>query len=191
MRIGKFERETRETEVKVEVDLDGSGKSVIQTPINFFNHMLTSLSTHSMINMKIDAKGDLKHHIVEDTAIGLGSAMRKALKNKENIFRFGYARVPMDCSLSSCAVDLGNRPHSVVDVKTDNMMIEDAAVEDLIHFFESLAASLRGNVHVKVEYGRNDHHKVESAFKALALSLRRAVSVDPRREGAPSSKGVL
>jgi imidazoleglycerol-phosphate dehydratase len=191
LRIGKFERETFETKIKVEINLDGSGKTDIRTPVEFFNHMLTSLATHSMIDMKIEAKGDLKHHIIEDTAIGLGSALRNALTNNGNVSRFGFAIVPMDCSLANCAVDLGNRPYSVVDVETESKVIEDTAVEDLIHFFESLAVSMRANIHIKVEYGGNDHHKMEAAFKALALSLRQAISIDPRREDVPSSKGVL
>ena len=191
MRIGKYERKTKETEVKIEIDLDGSGQSDLRTPIKFFNHMLASLSTHSMINIRVEAKGDLKHHIIEDVAIGLGSAFRSALESDEKITRFGYAQVPMDCSLSSCAIDLGNRPYSTVDLKTEYGVIEDVAVEDLSHFFESLATSMRANIHIKVEYGKNDHHKIEASFKALALCLRSAFSLDPQREGIPSSKGVL
>ena len=153
--------------------------------------MLACLSTHSMININVEAKGDLKHHIVEDVALGLGTAFRGALESDGNITRFGYALVPMDDSLSSCAIDLGNRPYSVVDLKTESSMVEDAAIEDLIHFFESLATSMRANIHIKVEYGKNDHHKIEASFKALALCLRSAFSIDPKRKGIPSSKGVF
>jgi imidazoleglycerol phosphate dehydratase HisB len=191
MRTGKSERKTRETHVKVELDIDGSGKSEIRTPIEFFSHMLTSLSTHSLIDMKIESQGDLRHHIVEDTALVLGSALRGALETEERVHRFGYAMVPMDCSLASCAVDVGNRPYSVVDMETDGSVIEDMAAEDLRHFFESLAVSLRANIHIRGEYGKNDHHKAEAAFKALAICLRQALSIDPRRTGAPSSKGVM
>ena len=191
MRTGRSERKTRETHVKIELDIDGSGKSEIRTPIKFLSHMLTSLSTHSLIDLKVESQGDLRHHIVEDTALVLGSALREALETEERVQRFGYAMVPMDCSLASCAVDVGNRPYSVVDIKTDGEVIEDMAAEDIRHFFESLAVSLRANIHVRVEYGENDHHKAEAAFKALALCLRQALSVDPRRTGAPSSKGVL
>ena len=191
MRTGRSERKTRETHVKIELDIDGSGKSEIRTPIKFLSHMLTSLSTHSLIDLKVESQGDLRHHIVEDTALVLGSALREALETEERVQRFGYAMVPMDCSLASCAVDVGNRPYSVVDIKTDGAVIEDMAAEDIRHFFESLAVSLRANIHVRVEYGENDHHKVEAAFKALALCLRQALSVDPRRTGVPSSKGVL
>ena len=191
MRTGRSERKTSETHVKIELDIDGSGKSEIRTPIKFLSHMLTSLSTHSLIDLKVESQGDLRHHIVEDTALVLGSALREALETEERVHRFGYAMVPMDCSLASCAVDVGNRPYSVVDIETDGAVIEDMAAEDIRHFFESLAVSLRANIHVRVEYGENDHHKAEAAFKALALCLRQALSVDPRRTGAPSSKGVL
>ena len=191
MRTGRSERKTRETHVKIELDIDGSGKSEIRTPIKFLSHMLTSLSTHSLIDLKVESQGDLKHHIVEDTALVLGSALREALETEERVHRFGYAMVPMDCSLASCAVDVGNRPYSVVEIETDVTVIEDMAAEDIKHFFESLAVSLRANIHVRVEYGENDHHRVEAAFKALALCLRQALSVDPRRTGVPSSKGVL
>jgi imidazoleglycerol-phosphate dehydratase len=191
MRTGRSERKTRETHVKIELDIDGSGKSEIRTPIKFLSHMLTSLSTHSLIDLKVESQGDLRHHIVEDTALVLGSALRETMETEERVHRFGYAMVPMDCSLASCAVDVGNRPYSVVDIETDGAVIEDMAAEDIRHFFESLAVSLRANIHVRVEYGKNDHHKAEAAFKALALCLRQALSVDPRRTGAPSSKGVL
>ena len=191
MRTGRSERKTRETHVKIELDIDGSGKSVIRTPIKFLSHMLTSLSTHSLVDLKVESQGDLRHHIVEDTALVLGSALREALETDGRVHRFGYAMVPMDCSLASCAVDVGNRPYSVVDIETDGAVVEDMAAEDIRHFFESLAVSLRANIHVRVEYGENDHHKAEAAFKALALCLRQALSVDSRRTGAPSSKGVL
>ncbi len=191
MRIQEFRRETSETVVSVELNLDGTGEGAIETPLAFFNHMLGSLATHGLIDMRVDAQGDLGHHIVEDAAIGVGSAIKRALGDGKGIVRFGYALVPMDCSLASCALDLGGRPYAVVDLNTDDATVEDTAVEDLTHFLETLATSMGANLHIKVEYGRNDHHKVEAAFKALALSLRQAVSADPRRKGVPSSKGVI
>jgi imidazoleglycerol-phosphate dehydratase len=191
MRKQEFRRETSETVVSVELNLDGTGKRTIESPLAFFNHMLGSLATHSLIDIKVDAQGDLGHHIVEDAAIGIGSAIKGALGDGKGVTRFGYARVPMDCSLASCALDIGGRPYSVVDLCTEGAKVEDTAAEDLTHFFETLATSLGANIHVKVEYGRNDHHKVEAAFKALALSLRQAVSPDPQRKGVPSSKGVI
>ena len=191
MRNGKTERETRETRICVEVNLDGSGKSDVETPIAFLSHMLASLATHSMMDIKVRANGDLKHHIAEDTALCLGLAIRKALDESEAVFRFGDATVPMDCSLASAAVDLGNRPYWVVDLGTRGPIIEDMPSEDAAHFLVSLAASLRANIHVRVDYGANDHHRVEAAFKALALSLRQALLIDRRRTGVPSSKGAI
>ena len=191
MRTGKIERKTRETRISVEVNLDGSAKSNVEMPIAFLSHMLTSLASHSMMDIKVKAEGDLKHHITEDTALCLGSAIKQALDESEAIRRFGSATVPMDCSLATAAVDLGNRPYWVVDLGTKGPTIEDMPSEDTAHFLESLAASLRANIHVRVEYGANDHHRVEAAFKALALSLRQALVLDPRRTGVPSSKGVL
>jgi imidazoleglycerol-phosphate dehydratase len=191
LRRKRIRRETRETEISVEVDLDGSGESNIQTPYAFFSHMLCSLSTHSLIDMTVEARGDLRHHVIEDTALALGYALRGALGDMEGIARFGFALVPMDCSLASCALDIGGRPYAKVELSAEDGSIEGVAVEDLTHFLESMATALGANIHVDVKYGRNDHHKVEAAFKALALSLRQASSLDPRREGVPSSKGAI
>ena len=191
MRKGRYERTTKETEIKVKVNLDGVGKAVIDTPVAFLSHMLTSLATHSMVDIKIDATGDLKHHIVEDTAICLGEALVESLGDQKGITRFGYASVPMDDSLASVALDLSGRAFSVVNLDLKGFNIEDCASEDLEHFFTSLASGLKANLHVNVEYGANDHHKVEAVFKALALALRMAVKRDTRREGIPSSKGVI
>jgi len=191
LRRKRIRRETRETEISVEVDLDGSGESSIQTPYAFFGHMLCSLSTHSLIDMTVEARGDLRHHVIEDTALALGYALKGALGDMEGIARFGFALVPMDCSLASCALDIGGRPYAKVELSAEDGSIEGVAVEDLTHFLESMATALGANIHVDVKYGRNDHHKVEAAFKALALSLRQASSLDPRREGVPSSKGAI
>lgn len=191
MRIGKITRETKETRILVEVNLDGTGRCEVDTPISFLSHMLSTLATHSMIDITVKAEGDLVHHITEDVALCLGSAMKEALSGPEGISRVGYATVPMDCSLAIAAVDLSNRPYSAIELRAGGQTIEDMPVEDIVHFFESLATSMRANIHVKVEYGSNDHHRVEAAFKALALSLRQAVSKDPRRKGVPSSKGAI
>jgi imidazoleglycerol-phosphate dehydratase len=191
MRTSEVYRKTRETEVKAKVNLDGEGKTVVDTGISFLDHMITSLATHSLIDVTASVKGDLRHHAVEDLAIGLGEALNKALGNREGIARFGYAAAPMDCSLAFAAVDLVKRPYFKIDLKLRGKKIEDIATEDVNHFFESLATSLCANVHVFVQYGSNDHHKAEAAVKALALSLRQAVTVDPRRKGVPSSKGVI
>ena len=191
MREDQVYRKTKETEVNLKVNLDGEGKVEAKTGISFFDHMLTSLATHSLIDITAEVKGDLRHHSVEDLAIGLGEALNKALGNREGITRFGYAITPMDCSLAFAAVDLVKRPYSKVDLKLRGKKIEDMTTEDINHFFETLATSLCANIHIFVHYGSNDHHKAEAAIKALALSLRQAVAFDQRRKGVPSSKGVI
>jgi imidazoleglycerol-phosphate dehydratase len=191
MRTEEVYRKTKETEVKVKVNLDGTGKVEVKTGVPFLDHMMTSLVTHSMIDITAKVTGDLRHHSVEDLAISLGEALSKALGTREGIARFGYAAAPMDCSLAFAAVDLVKRPYFKIDLKLRGKKIEDMPTEDINHFFESLATSLCANVHVYVQYGSNDHHKAEAAVKALALSLRQAVAIDPRRKGVPSSKGVI
>jgi len=191
MRTGEIYRKTRETEVKVKVDLDGEGKASINTGISFLDHMLTSLSTHSLIDITASVKGDMKHHAVEDLAICLGEAISKALGTREGLTRFGHSAAPMDCSLAFAAVDLVKRPYFRIDLKLRGKKVEDMATEDISHFFESLSPSIMANVHMFVQYGSNDHHKTEAAVKALALSMRQAASIDSRRKGVPSSKGVI
>ena len=191
MREAEVQRKTSETDVRVKLNLDGKGLADIHTGVSFLDHMLNLLATHSLIDISIKARGDLSHHVIEDVAICLGEAIKKALGDFTGIRRFGYAVVPMDCSLALVAIDLSNRPYPKIDLKLEGKRIEDMASEDINHFLETLAISLRANIHVRVQYGSNDHHKVEAAFKALALSLRQAASIDPKRRGAPSSKGIL
>src|SRR3990170_380721 len=191
MRMEEVYRKTRETEVTVKANLDGEGKADANTGVSFLDHMVTSFSTHSLIDVTAKVKGDLKHHAVEDLAICFGEALNKALGTREGLTRFGYAAAPMDCSLAFAAVDLVKRPYFKIDLKLRGKKVEDMATEDIVHFFESLATLLSANVHVFVQYGSNDHHKAEAAVKALALSLRQAVAMDPRRKGVPSSKGVI
>src|SRR4030066_1873391 len=191
MRTEEVYRKTRETEVTVKVNLDGEGKADANTGISFLDHMVTSFATHSLIDLTAKVTGDLRHPAVEDLAICLGEALNKALGPREGLPRFGYAAAPMDCSLAFAAVDLVKRPYFKIDLKLRGKKVEDIAVEDINHFFESLATSLSANVHLFVQYGSNDHHKAEAAVKALALSLRQAVAVDPRRKGVPSSKGDI
>jgi imidazoleglycerol-phosphate dehydratase len=191
MRKDEVYRKTKETEVSVKVNLDGSGKVNAKTGVPFLDHMVTSMATHSMIDITANVTGDLRHHSVEDLALGLGEALSKALGVRNGIARFGHAAVPMDCSLAFAAVDLVKRPYFKIDLKLRGKKIEDMPTEDINHFFESLATSLCANIHVYVQYGSNDHHKTEAAVKALALSLRQAVAIDPKRKGVPSSKGVI
>jgi len=191
MRCEEVYRKTKETEVKVKVNLDGQGKASVSTSVPFLDHMLTSLATHSLIDIDASVKGDLVHHIVEDLALGLGEALNKALGTREGITRFGNAAAPMDCSLAFAAVDLIKRPYFKIDLKLRGKKVENMPTEDIVHFFESLTQTLQANIHLFVEYGSNDHHKAEAAIKALALSLRQAAAVDARRKGVPSSKGVI
>ena len=191
MRIQEVERKTKETNVHVSVNLDGEGKATISTKVPFLDHMLTSLATHSLIDISASVEGDLVHHCVEDLALGLGEALNKALGTREGITRFGSAAAPMDCSLAFAAVDLVKRPYGKLDLKLKGKKIEDMPTEDIVHFFESLIQTLQANIHILVLYGSNDHHKAEAATKALALALRQAITIDPRRKGVPSSKGVI
>ena len=191
MRTDEVFRKTKETEVTVKVDLDGEGKNDISTGVAFFDHLLTSFATHGLIDLTAKVKGDLKHHSIEDLAIGLGEALSKALGNREGITRFGFAVVPMDESLAFASVDLVKRAYAVTNLKLKGKKVEDMATEDIVHFFETLATSLSANIHVWTEYGGNDHHKAEAAVKALALSLKQAMAMDPRRKGIPSSKGAM
>lgn len=191
MREAECYRKTSETEVKVKVRLDGTGLAEVKTGISFLDHMLKSLATHSLINIFVEAKGDLAHHTIEDVAICLGEAIRNSIGDLISIKRFGYAIVPMDCSLAFAAVDLSNRAYPKIDLKLEGRYVEDMRCEDIYHFLETLAHSLRANIHIWIQYGFNDHHKVEAAFKALALSLRQSLSIDAERKRVPSSKGVL
>jgi imidazoleglycerol-phosphate dehydratase len=191
MRTDEVYRKTKETEVTAKVNFDGEGKCDITTGVAFFDHLLRSFATHSLIDVTAKVKGDLKHHSIEDLAIGLGEALSKALGNREGIVRFGFAAVPMDDSIAFVAVDLVKRPYAVINLKLKGKKVEDMATEDIVHFFETLATSLCANIHIWTEYGGNDHHKAEAAVKALALSLKQAVAIDPRRKGIPSSKGAM
>jgi imidazoleglycerol-phosphate dehydratase len=191
MRSAEVTRKTKETEVKAKVNLDGEGKAAIDSGVPFLDHMLTSLATHSLIDIEASVKGDLVHHCVEDLAIGIGEALNKALDTREGITRFGNAAAPMDCSLAFASVDLVKRPYFKIDLKFKGRKVEEMQTEDINHFYESLTNSLQANIHIFVMYGSNDHHKAEAATKALALSLRQAVTMDPRRKGVPSSKGVI
>jgi imidazoleglycerol-phosphate dehydratase len=191
LRKAKIVRKTKETNITAEVNVDGIGDAKVKTGIKFLDHMIASIAKHSMIDIKLEGKGDLVHHLVEDVGITLGEALGKALGNRAGLARFGSAYVPMDDSLAYAAIDLAKRPYSVLELKIDKDEIEDIPAEDIYHFLQSLATSLQANIHVIVQYGQNDHHKVEAGFKALALSLRQACAVDARRKGFPSLKGKM
>jgi imidazoleglycerol-phosphate dehydratase len=191
MRTAEVNRKTLETEVYVKVNLDSVGKADVHTGIAFLDHLIATLAFHSLVDVELSVKGDLKHHIAEDVAICLGQAIRKALGDGDGITRFGFAAVPMDCSLAFSAIDLAKRPYAKIDLKLKGKKIEDTPCEDIHHFLETLAMSMQANIHVWTQYGANDHHKAEAAIKALALSLRQAITIDPRRKSVPSVKGVI
>ena len=194
-RIGRVERETKETKILVELGLDGTGRSTVRTGVPFFDHMLAQLAKHGLLDLTVQAEGDIEidaHHTVEDTALALGRALREALGDKAGITRFGDAVVPLDETLARAAVDLSGRPYLVHD-EPDGMAPLIGTYDTTLtrHFFESLTATAGICLHVHVLYGRNPHHIVEAQFKAVARALRSAAAVDPRAGGVPSTKGVL
>lgn len=192
MRSAKIHRETKETKIDVEVEIDGSGISDSRTGIKFLDHMLDAFTAHSLIDLRVRAKGDLQHHLVEDVALAVGQALGSALRDRVGITRFGSAIVPMDDSLALVAVDLVKRPYASVQLGLERVMVEDAPREDLEHFFVSLITSLGSTVHVKVLDGKNDHHRYEAAVKGLAVAFRIAATPDARRgKKTPSSKGKM
>jgi imidazoleglycerol-phosphate dehydratase len=187
-------RETKETRIAVSIDLDGSGAASIATGIGFYDHLLTSLAHHSLVDIEITAAGDLQvdeHHTVEDVALALGAAVSEALGDRVGIARFGAARVPMDESVAQCALDLSGRPYAVIDLPFRGERIGELPTQLVEHALASFAQAAGATLHVDAK-GRNDHHLAEAAFKALARALRMAVALDPRRAGAvPSTKGSL
>jgi imidazoleglycerol-phosphate dehydratase len=192
MRKAKVERKTTEVDITVKLNIDGEGKGEAETSIKFLDHLLITLAKHSLFDVTVKAKGELKHHLCEDIALTLGEALQKATAEKKGIRRFGSAYVPMDDSLARAAVDLGGRAYSSLDLKLSQPQIEDLKTEDIEHFFNSLAQASKSNLHLAVLYGTNDHHKIEAAVKALALALREAVTLESRAEfEVPSAKGVL
>ncbi|MFN8518391.1 MAG: imidazoleglycerol-phosphate dehydratase HisB [Chloroflexota bacterium] len=186
-------RRTSETTIEVSVDLDGTGMTDVLTGVGFYDHLLTSLGHHSLIDLRVRATGDLhidEHHTVEDVALVLGDAISGALGDRVGIARFGDARVPMDDALASVAIDLSGRPYAVLDLAFVGERVGILQTQNIPHVLESLARTLGANLHATAT-GRNDHHIAEATFKALARSLRAAVAIDPRRSGVASTKGSL
>jgi len=187
-RSAMVKRHTNETDIVVEINLDGSGKSEISTRIAFFNHIIELFTRHSGIDLKLSAEGDLVHHLIEDIAITMGKAISQALGNKKGIKRFGDKTLPMDEALATCAVDLSGRSYHNIDLKISGI-IEDMESENLVHFFESLAINAKINLHIFVHYGSNEHHKAEAAIKSLAYAFKEAIEV--KGEQIQSTKGIL
>ena len=193
-RRAEIARKTKETQVRVALDLDGAGKTAPRTGVGFFDHMLELLGRHSLMDLEVEAEGDLQvdaHHTVEDVGIVLGQALEKSLGDKRGIHRYGWAIVPMDESLAQVAIDLSGRPAFVFRVEFKGDSIGNFPVELIEEFFKALAVNAKMNLHVSVPYGTNNHHISEAIFKATARALRQAVSIDPRSNEVPSTKGTL
>lgn len=192
-RIAHLERKTTEVSIELEVNLDGSGKSNIKSNISFLDHLINSFARYSEIdiNLKSNSKDQINHHLIEDIGIVLGQTINKALGEREKISRFGYSLIPMDESISKVAIDLIKRPYYHLDLKLERELIENISREDIIHFFQSFVSNLNCCVHIVVEYGINDHHKLEASIKALAIALKIAMKIDPKNEEKPSTKGMM
>jgi imidazoleglycerol-phosphate dehydratase len=191
-RKAKVVRETAETTVRVELNIDGSGQFQITTGIRMFDHLLSQLAQHGIFDIKISASGPDQHHVVEDVAISLGKAFNQALGKKQGIIRMAHATVPMDEALAEVAVDIGGRVYSIIEADFDEANIGDLDADLVRHFLVSLASEAKINLHAKVLSGINDHHKAEALFKALARALDSATRIDERILGrVPSTKEVI
>jgi imidazoleglycerol-phosphate dehydratase len=194
-RVAKISRKTKETDIALELNLDGTGTTVISTSVGFFDHMLTHLAKHSLMDLTVKANGDTHiddHHTVEDISLVLGSALDKALGDKAGIFRYGWASIPMEDTLANVALDLSGRPAFVFNVNFPSKKIKTFDVELIAESLRSFSNTAKMNLHVNVPCGTNSHHIAEAIFKALAKALRQAITADPRAGGAvPSTKGTL
>lgn len=192
-RVASVQRATKETSIEVRLDLDGAGESQINSGLGFFDHMLDALSRHSGIDISLRCDGDLgvdDHHSVEDCALVLGTAIDQALGDRVGITRFASAYAPLDESLARVVIDFSGRPGAFVELGFVREVLGQVATENITHFFESIALTMRATLHVDLIRGRNDHHKAEAAFKALALALRDATRLT-RGDSMPSTKGTL
>jgi len=193
-RISKIKRATKETRLAVQVNIDGTGKAAIKTGLSFIDHLIVAIAKHSMIDISLTAISNdgILHHLVEDTSIALSQSIDRALSDRSRIRRFGHAVVPMDESLASVAIDLVKRQFYNMQLNLAAETVEGIPCEDLEHFVRSLIQNLNACTHIVVNYGDDDHHKIESAVKAFAVALRMAASIDERRrEGVPSTKGAM
>ncbi len=193
-RKARIERKTKETDIELEIALDGTGSYEVETPIPFLNHMLELFGKHGLFEFKVKGSGDVDvddHHLVEDIGICLGEALREALGDKKGVRRYGFFTVPMDETLTTVTVDFCDRPTFVYNTPLKTGLIKDFDVELVEHFFEALCQSARINLHINVHYGQNKHHIVESMFKAFAKAVDIATQIDPRSDAVPSTKGKL
>ncbi|MEK6562778.1 MAG: imidazoleglycerol-phosphate dehydratase HisB [Candidatus Binatota bacterium] len=193
-RTAKASRKTKETEIAVELDLDGSGTAEIETGIPFFNHMLEIFARHGLFDLKLHAKGDIEvdfHHTVEDVGLAMGQAFKEALRDKQGICRFGEASVPLDETLAHVVVDLSGRPYLSYNVKIRPGRVGNFDTDLPHEFFQAYANQLGMNLHINVSQGENPHHIIEACFKALARAMERATRIDQRIRGVLSTKGSL
>jgi imidazoleglycerol-phosphate dehydratase len=193
-RAARVERETAETHIALALDLDGTGRADLNTGVGFFDHMLALLAKHSLIDLQVQARGDLQveaHHTVEDVGICLGKALTEALGNKAGIRRYGHFTLPMDEVLVTAAVDLSGRPYFVWKAEVPREMLGNFNSSLAEEFWQAVTTNALMNFHVICHYGRNTHHIIEAVFKAAARALRQAVELDPRMTGIPSTKGTL
>lgn len=193
-RTATVERVTKETNVRVALSLDGAGKADIETGVPMLDHLLSHIALHGSLDLEIRAQGDLEidaHHTVEDVAIVMGDALARALGDKRGIARIGHAYVPMDETLALVAIDLSGRAYAVINAQFTAPMIGALPASLIAHFLETLATNARMNLHARVFYGRDDHHKAEALFKALGRALAAAAAIDPRRGEVASTKGIL
>lgn len=194
MRKAYVERKTKETSIVLSLNLDGSGVVNVRTGIGFFDHMLTLLGKHALIDFDIEAHGDLEvdyHHTVEDTGLVLGKALNEALGDRVGIKRYGFASIPMDEALCETSLDLGGRPFLVMQCPMKHMMVKDFEVKLVEEFFRALSVESRSNIHLRQIYGDEAHHVCEGIFKSFARALRQAKEIDANEKGVPSSKGVI
>jgi imidazoleglycerol-phosphate dehydratase len=195
MRTAEISRQTNETQIQINLDLDGTGKHEIFTGVGFLDHMLTHLAVHGLFDLSVRAKGDLEidvHHTVEDVALTLGQAFDQALGDRKGIVRMGDCFAPMDETLAHVAIDLSGRPYAVIQAEWDAPYVGNIPTTLFPHFFESFAVTSRSNLHARILYGRDDHHRAEALFKAWARALDAATQFDVRRAGnIPSTKGSL
>lgn len=196
MRKAELKRKTSETDISLEINLDGSGKADLNIELQFLSHMLTLLTKHALIDLKIKARGDIEvddHHLIEDIAIVLGKAIKDALGEKRGIKRYGSMILPMDEVLCLCALDLGGRFSFVTDYQPKREKISDFSTEMLPHFFKTLAVNAEMALHIRFfDAGENEHHRIEAAFKAFARALKEAISIDMcAKDSLPSTKGLL
>ena len=193
-RIGLIKRKTKETNIKLEINLDGSGKNEINSGIGFLDHMLDLFSFHGLFDLKLNCKGDLEidtHHTTEDIAIAIGMAFNNAVGEKKGIYRYGYSYVPMDETLVRTVLDLSGRPEFVFFGEFTQRMVGNLDTQMITHFFKSFAITSKMTLHMSILYGVNDHHKCEGLFKSLGRALRTSIEIDPRRKGLVSTKGML